>query len=823
MCRQYLYLALGMFISTILLCSTGCSKEETASFTDGDRDDVDGDAELDLDFPWADGDDPPDIDGDEGEVEAAADGDPFESEYQRTVEPYQTILDDPYEQEIFTRTRFTPGACSNEVRSVVPIEEGGSISVALTANGICRLFSDDGSGSSSGRVEMDVFYDGGDAGSEFVDGVLVNGILIVAGLHDIHFTRNSGFSWDVRHVHGERTVRTMVEAGTGGTGSVYIGTDTGVLFFNPDSGFGSTLLYQDRQVNALTAAGGKLYVGTESGLLLNFNNADMIWTVADGLPSNDVRALANLADDSVLIATGSGMAILQEGVISPLPEYLLPLPYTSVDGILVSGEAPKEHWYLAGENGLQLHDGERWRVFSGRRFLPDDRVRDVFRDLSGLWIATRDGLSRLHSETMTLEIKSEEFVERIEQRHLRDGFVAELALLQPGDLANPETLPSDNDALATAIYGAAECLRFTMQGRAEAKEHARAAFKALMKMEAASGIEGYPAQTLIDAEQHPGAPGEVADGWHLSEDGKWWWKDAPEINDLAAHIFAYALYADACAHVEVDLPDIVAIVRRIADHLLDHDYCFVGPDSLPAAGGCWNFESLQDDPSNAGLRALELLATFALAYDLTEDDRYREAIKFLARDQHYAFMLAGQKDADWARYSNHGLDLVAFMMYYVLAPRVEESWFLEQLDMSFHSSWKYERIEEAPLFNLIYASAFGGDFDKSLSLRQLRRFPLDTIAWSMDVSERRDLRPYAPAEFISEQTDWYIGRDGHCLPVDERPMIFAGDNPFAGLSDDGGMYEGGGAGWLLAYWLGIYHGLIEATEELPIDGDANVK
>ena len=133
---------------------------------------MDGDAELDLDFPGIDGDDAPDIDGDdEGEVEASADGDPFESEYQRTVDPYQAVVDDPYEQEIFTRTRFTPGACSNEVRSVVPIAEDGSISVALTAHGICRLFSEDESGSSAGRVEMEVFYDGGDAGLQGPGGV----------------------------------------------------------------------------------------------------------------------------------------------------------------------------------------------------------------------------------------------------------------------------------------------------------------------------------------------------------------------------------------------------------------------------------------------------------------------------------------------------------------------------------------------------------------------------------------------------------------------------------------------------------------------------
>ena len=101
--------------------------------------------------------------------------------------------------------------------------------------------------------------------------------------------------------------------------------------------------------------------------------------------------------------------------------------------------------------------------------LPHDEVRGIALRADGsAWVATHQGLSRIYEEPMTLARKAAHFEERIQKRHYRMGFVADIDLAGPGDVENFTYEATDNDGLWTALYVAAECYRYAATGDSEA-------------------------------------------------------------------------------------------------------------------------------------------------------------------------------------------------------------------------------------------------------------------------------------------------------------------------------------------------------------------
>src|SRR6185369_17723239 len=108
------------------------------------------------------------------------------------------------------------------------------------------------------------------------------------------------------------------------------------------------------------------------------------------------------------------------------------------------------------------------------------------------WIETAKGLSRIEDRPMTLEEKSRAFVDRIQARHNRWGLTATSNLRVAGDLTTNQPVSTDNDGLWTAMYVAAECFRYKVTGSPEAREFARQGMQAILRLEAITGIPGFP-------------------------------------------------------------------------------------------------------------------------------------------------------------------------------------------------------------------------------------------------------------------------------------------------------------------------------------------
>jgi len=115
---------------------------------------------------------------------------------------------------------------------------------------------------------------------------------------------------------------------------------------------------------------------------------------------------------------------------------------------------------------------------------------------------------------------------------------------------------------------------------------------------------------------------------------------------------------------------------------------------------------------------------------------------------------------------------------------------------SIKRTWDFERVEGNPLWNFIYGASTGDACDVATAVKALREIPLDFIQWKTRNSHRADLK----------------SREGEParepLPWTERAIHKWDKSPFT-LDSGNDMGEGDPTIWLLPYWMGRYHRLIE--------------
>ena len=460
-------------------------------------------------------------------------------------------------------------------------------------------------------------------------------------------------------------------------------------------------------------------------------------------------------------------------------------------------------WIGTEEGAIRIEAGRRQiEYFAGRRWLPDDRVTGIGFEGSAVWIETPDGLARIEYKPMTLEQKSQLFVERIEARHNRWGLTADSRLRVEGDLSTNQTVSSDNDGLWTAMYVAAEAFRYRVTGARDARDNARRGMQAIQRLEAITGIPGFPARSFIKV----GEDLQPKDGeWHDTPDGQWRWKGDTSSDEIVGHYFVYPIYLDLAAD-ESEKPALRAALDRITTHILDHDYQLIDVDGARTRWGWWGPAAIWEDPDETGLRALHLLSHLRVALHVTADterrSRYQNAYDDLIRTHKYHLLTRNQKIVV-PGHVNHSDDELAFLSFYPLLVYEKDPALLEVYRQSLERSWQIERPERNPLWNFIYAAGTGArEYDREASIRTLEEIPLDQIQWTVRNSHRLDV-PMDPLPDRHKRRQALI-----VLPYDELPMSKWNGNPYSLDGGDGGRSEDDGAYFLLPYWMGRHHGLL---------------
>ena len=509
-------------------------------------------------------------------------------------------------------------------------------------------------------------------------------------------------------------------------------------------------------------------------------------------------------------------------------------------------------WFGTTNGAIHFKDGQ-FSFRQGGRWLVNNHVTDIAVDRNGdAWLATMGGVSHIASLPMTLEKKAHFYEEEIEKYHRRTeyGYVNPAVLSEPGDKSTAKAVYSDNDGFNTGLYLAAMCFAYSVTEDPKYKQFTENSFRALAFLSEVTqggeygGPEGLIARNIIPiTEPDPGAiysedydfkRNQRDSLWKILErrvpidkTGEWYWKADASSDELDGHFFGAAIYFDRVCQTEEERDTVRVVVRRIIDHLIRHDYNLVDYDGKPTRWGHFSPDDLNRNEewvAERGLNSYSILTYLTIAHHITGDPKYREAYLELALDHGYGMNgMTQPKDIEGPHSPGHQPDdNMAFMNYYHLIRYETDPKLLSMYYHAIKTHWNFERLERNSFTNFIYAACCRGktrkdqwgeeDLSPPLSCYEdaidtLKRYPLDLIEWPISNAHRTDLIPLGDDPGHDADTG---GRtDGYAFPIDERHETYWDWNPWELSSNDQGTRLRPGFHYLLAYYMGRYHGFVE--------------
>lgn len=529
------------------------------------------------------------------------------------------------------------------------------------------------------------------------------------------------------------------------------------------------------------------------------------------------------------------------------------LPYN--DFTCVAPGADGVVWF-GTKLGAARYNGKQWSYREGRRWLPGNEVRGIAVAPEGhAWFATGNGIGCIESRSMTLAEKARFYEDEIDKYHRRTPYeyVQWVRLEKPGDKSVWHQRDDDNDGQWTGEYGAAECFRYAATKDSEAKKRATKAFEALRFLSQVTQggshpvPRGFPARTIlptdgpnpntqkaysIEADREERA---TSDGlwkimhprWPTSKDGKWYWKCDTSSDELDGHYFLYALYYDLVAETPEEKEQVRQVVRDMTDHLIEHDYRLVDHDGKPTRWANYSPGSLNHDPNwweERGLKSLSILAYLRIAEHVTGDAKYGALVDELIRDHAYAANVMYPKHQRGPGSYVQFDDEMAFMNFYSLLMYEKDLKLRELFALSCYEYWELEECERNPFYNFAFAVLCEGQTvtspwgKRDLSPKRkcivdavdtLKRYPLDLVSWKLTNTHRIDVVPLSPLAREEGDAEGKGSRvSGAVLPVDERFINYWSDDPWQLDSGNDGKQLATGMPYLLAYYMGLYHGFI---------------
>lgn len=507
---------------------------------------------------------------------------------------------------------------------------------------------------------------------------------------------------------------------------------------------------------------------------------------------------------------------------------------------------PDSVWFGTTNGAIQFKDGQ-WHFRQGGRWLLDNHVNDIVVDSNrNAWIATNAGISCIESKPMTLVEKAQYYENEVERYNRRTefGYVNPATLSVPGDKTTAKSRFSDNDGFNTGLYLGSMSFAYASTGEEKYREHAHNAFKALAFLSEVTqggkygGPKGLIARNVVPTTEPD--PGAVYDEnydvrrqerdklWRIMErrvpvdkTGQWYWKADASSDELDGHFFGSAIYYDRVCKTEEEKKAVRLVVRRIIDHLIKHDYTLVDYDGQATRWGHFSPNDLNRDPnwkSERGLNSYSILTYLSIAHHILGDNKYRKEYLKLALDHGYGMNgMTQPKEVSGPNYPGHQPDdNMSFMNYYHLIRYETDPTLLSMFQYAIRVHWQFEKLERNSFTNFVYGAVAKGksrtdnwsttDLSPPMecytdAVDTLKRYPIDLIEWPMSNAHRIDMIPMGHGN---------IGSDihGYAFPVDERPETYWDWNYWK-LSDNGnGTTLRPPHHFLLAYYMGRYHGFI---------------
>ncbi len=518
------------------------------------------------------------------------------------------------------------------------------------------------------------------------------------------------------------------------------------------------------------------------------------------LPSAEAGEMLSMGS-RVFVTTDKGLGVLRGAALTSL-RGTDGLPYENTTCLAAGFE--DDLWIGTTRGAVRMLDDE-WHYFGAENWIPGDQVNDIVVGGKKVLIATDKGIGVISYEPYTLQKKADYYEHYMNEWGMkRAGFVSTLKW-QDGEWIR---LISDNDGGHLATYLAAMSYKYAVTKDKKDREEAINAFRSMLWLERVTPLDGFIARAVWteadkDEPEKTGSGGWPAK-WYKSKDGNWMWKGDTSSDEVIAHFYAMSIFYDLVAEgKEKDAArDHIA---KIASYIMDNNWRYIDVDGETTRWGRWYPEYLLRDYGyvDKGINGLEALAFMQTAYGVTGDKKYKDGLAQLVEwryPQHtirQKHVFPPQDVAPWD-------DRHAFRAYYTLIRNTDEPELKATFLRSLERTYEIKRIERTPWYNFSYGAITGNDCEQDQSIKSLREWPMDCKRYSYHNSHRDDL--FVPKGYVSYE------KGKPAISPRERPV----KKGVGGAYD----YDGGSGGdviiepilFLREYWMGRYHGFIEAPE-----------
>jgi hypothetical protein len=553
-------------------------------------------------------------------------------------------------------------------------------------------------------------------------------------------------------------------------------------------------------IDRIASYSGTLYLLAPGSLALfdgRIVNRDFIdWGT---LPSPDTRDLLSYGS-RLFISTSRGLGVLRGAALVSL-KGKDGLPYEETSCLEAGFE--NDIWIGTSRGAIRMLEDD-WHYFGADHWLPGDKVNDIAVGDRVVFIATDHGVGIIQYEPYTLRKKADHYEKHLEEwGHKRLGFVHTL-YMHEGEWVREI---SDNDGGHTAPWLAAMSYKYAVTGDESARKEAVESFKAMLWLERVTTVDGLIARSIWSTTADAGLRGRHGSGglpakWFPTKDGLWYWKGDASSDEVISHFYAVSLFHDLVAEgIEKEMA--AQHLSRIASYILENGWRLIDFDGKPTRWGRWDPQYLLRPYGfvDKGLNGLEAMTFMKAAYALTEDEKFEEGFGQLAGFGYLDHTVRLKNTFPPSTVAPWDDDL-GFLSYYTILRYTQDpilrSVFLRSLERTF----EVKRMEHIAWFNFAYGALTGNDCEEEQAVKHLREWTLDCVEHSYRNSFRDDLFP----------EPGYIPYEAGTKAMSPRETCVKRGSRNA-LGYDGGA---GGrrvmepTGFLRDYWMGRYHGIIEA-------------
>lgn len=560
-------------------------------------------------------------------------------------------------------------------------------------------------------------------------------------------------------------------------------------------------------INRIQSFSGTLYIlhpgkiVSLDGSIVNTDHID--WGL---LPSKVTRDM--LSNGSKLfVSTDRGLGVLRGASLFAL-KGKDGLPYENTT-CLEQGEN-NDVWIGTTKGAIRMLEND-WHYFAADHWLPGDNVNSIAAGKNIVYVATDKGIGIIKYVPYTLRKKVDYYERHMEEwGHKRMGFIHTLHKKDGSWIREI----SDNDGGHTAPFLAAMSFKYAVTGDEKARQEAVESFKAMLWLERITPIDGYVARAIWSEsgdqdELSKHGSGGLPAKWHKASKDDFYWKGDTSSDEIIAHFFAVSIFYELVAkgkEKEMAKEHLV----KIAAYILENGFVLIGMDGKPTRWGRWNPEYLLRPYgySDRGVNGLEALTFMRTAFALSGDKKFEEGYQQLVK-WGYRTNTIRQKNvfppADIAPWD----DNLAFRSYYTLLRYTDNPEDKSVYLRSLSRTWEVKRIERVPMYNYTYGAITGNDCEQIQSLNHMREWQLDCIGYNYTNSYRADLAT----------PDGYRAYEIGSKAMSPREIAVTRNSRYVMVLDGG---QGGNRvtepnSFILDYWMGRYHGLIEAPTSKDAD------